>query len=231
VRDLGRAGELPEAHRVPAVLGRDVAPFHVEPSGVLLAALDERGAALRDVPPKIVDYLKPYAAALARRADAHGCLPWTLFRTDLLRGQWLVIWRDIANRLEAAPLERTSPRDPVPLNTCYGTTVPDEFTACWLAAWLNSDPIRSIACALAERAGGGAFRFAARVVGALPLPPRGARELRELVRIGRDAAAGKEWTPDDLDDLATRALALDHRSAALLRALGDALRRDADGNR
>jgi len=231
VRDLAHAGELPEKHRVPAVLGRDVAPFRLAPSCVLLAALDERGAPLRDVPPEIVGYLKPHAGALARRADAHGCLPWTLFRTDLLRGRRLVIWRDIANRLEAAPLERTSPRDPVPLNTCYGAIVPDEFTACWLAAWLNSGPIRGLACVLAERASGGAFRFAAGVVGALPLPRRDAPELRELVRIGRDAAAGKECTTDDLDDLASRALALDRRAAALLHAVGDALRRDADGNR
>ncbi|OYV62999.1 MAG: hypothetical protein B7Z72_14600, partial [Gemmatimonadetes bacterium 21-71-4] len=170
LRDDRRRDELPASCRWPAVLGRDVAPFHLEPSAWLLAALTDRGVPLADPPGDVVAYLKPFAGRLARRADARGAPPWALFRTDMLRSPWLVIWRDIAARLEAAPLCREAPQAPIPLNTCYGVAVPDAYTAQWLAAYLNSAPARDVAAALAERASGGMFRFSASTVGALPLP-------------------------------------------------------------
>jgi hypothetical protein len=230
VRELARAEELPRACRATAVLGSDVAPFHVTPSATLLAAVDEWGRPLRAVPGEVAAYLESHRLTLSRRADGRDAPAWALFRTDLMRPGWLVLWRDIAGRLEAAALERRSRHDPVPLNTCYGVLTSDRASAMWLAAWLNSGPVRAIAAVLAERASGGTYRFAAGVVGAVPLP-RDGPPLARLARIGIDATAGKEWDQDDLDAAAQAALALDHRTAVRLRALGDALRRNAGRDR
>ena len=232
VRDLTRADELPRACRVAAVQGRDVSPFLVRPGAALLAALDGRGAALPVVPREVVDYLAPHLALLRRRADARGVQAWTLFRTELLHTRWLVLWRDIAGRLESAVLERADAGAPVPLNSCYGVSAQDAYTAYWLCAYLNSAPARAMACALAERASGGAFRFDGRTVGALPLPPHtGTPPVRALAAIGRTACGGFAWSQDDLDRHAADALGLDGASATSLAALDAALRRTALGNR
>jgi hypothetical protein len=227
VRELSRAEELPGTHRVPAVLGRDVAPFTIQPSAVVLAALDAGGNPCRSVPREITEYLRPYAAALAARADARRAPPWALFRTDLLRARWIVLWRDIANRLEAAVLERQGRGDPIALNTCYGVVVPDEFTACWLSAWLNSTPIRAVASALAERASGGAFRFSAITVGRLPVPTHtNDAPVRTLADIGRAARHGEEWDEDAIDSHVRAALRLAGDAGGVLEQLDSALRRD-----
>ncbi len=232
VRNLAHADELPDACRVPAIQGRDIRPFAVHPSAWLLAALDDAGSPLRDVEPGVAAYLAMHRSALARRADARQGPPWTLFRTDLLRSRWLVVWRDIAGRLEAAALERRSRRDPVPLNTCYGVAVPDEFTACWLSAWLNSSPLRAAATALAERASGNAFRFSATTVGQLPVPPRtDGPALRSLAAIGGAARRGEDWNQHDLDSNVLASLGLEETVAGALGRLDAALRRDAGRNR
>jgi hypothetical protein len=228
LRDQSRAGDLPASYRRPAVLGRDVSPFAARPSAWLLAAVDEAGEPLERAPEDVVSYLAPFAARLRHRTDARAAPAWALFRTDLLRGPHLVIWRDIAPRLEATPLDREAPDAPVPLNTCYGVRVSDAFTAHWLSAYLNSSPARNLASALAERASGGAFRFSASIVGALPLPANpAAGAVRALAAFGAEAARGEHWDPDDLDALASRALGLDPDVAALLAYLGHALCRDA----
>jgi hypothetical protein len=232
LRDAARADELPRGCRVPAVQGRDVAPFAVRPGAWLLAALASDGRPLPRAPRDVEEYLAPFAARLARRADARGQSGWALFRTEMLRSPYLVIWRDIAPRLEAAVLRRDAPDAPVPVNTCYGLAVPDLYTAHWLAAWLNSTPIRNVAAALAERASGGAFRFSAGVVGALPLPAcRATADVRRLAAIAEAAQRGEEWEPDDLDTHAALALGLAPETSQLLAYLGDALRRDAGGHR
>ena len=232
LRTLARADELPRACRRPAVLGRDVEPFAVHPSHVLLAAIDARGAALERPPEEVRAFLAPYVSRLARRADARAAPPWALFRTEILRGPWLVIWRDIAFRLEAVALRRDAPEAPVPLNTCYGVAVPDAYTAHWLAGYLNSAAARNVAAGLAERASGGAYRFSAGTVGALPLPPDFAsHHVRGLADIAATAAAGEGWDAHDLDAHALRALGLAPETASLLDYLGDALRRDAGGHR
>jgi hypothetical protein len=234
VRETARAHELPADCRVPAILGRDLAPFRLTPSCVMLAAIDGDGRPLAQPPRAVAEFLRPHTARLARRADAKGeppDRPWTLFRTELLRARWIVLWRDIADRLEAAVLERRDARSPIPLNTCYGAAVPDRYTAHWLAAWLNSAPARAIAAALAERASGGAFRFAAATVGALPLPPdTSSATVRALSDLGA-AAVRHEWSSHDLDSLAARALGLDAGTSAELGRLGDALRRNTDRHR
>ncbi|MFI5279068.1 MAG: Eco57I restriction-modification methylase domain-containing protein [Gemmatimonadales bacterium] len=228
VRDLAHAQELPDACRVPAIQGRDVRPFTIAPSAWLLAALDDLGNPLRDVDPDVAAYIAEHRGALARRADARHGPPWTLFRTDLLRSRWLVVWRDIAGRLESAALERRSRLDPVPLNTCYGVSVPDEYTACWLSAWLNSAPIRATAAALAERASGGAFRFSGTTVGQLPVPSRtDGPALRALAAIGGAARCGEDWSQHDLDAHVLASLGLEATVAGALGRLDASLRRDA----
>lgn len=232
VRRLGAAHDLPDSCRAPALLGRDLGPFALAPSAVVLAAVDEHGRPLASVPDDVHRYLQPHAGILRRRADARGdrVPPWALFRTDLLRSEWVVLWRDIAPRLEAAVLRRDAPSAPIPLNTCYGSPVPDEFTAAWLSALLNSRLIRSLAASVAERASGGAFRFSAGTVGALPLPADPASgPVRSLAAIGCAAAHGEPHDPDDLDALVALALDLGEETTQRLRYLGDALCRDAGG--
>jgi hypothetical protein len=231
VRDLDRADELPGACRVRAIQGRDIRPFVITPSAWLLAALDDVGNPIREVDPAVAAHIATHRAALARRADARHGPPWSLFRTDLLRSRWLVIWRDIAGRLEAAVLERRSRSDAVPLNTCYGVAVPDEFTACWLSAWLNGAPIRAAAAALAERASGGAFRFSATTVGRLPVPERtDGPLLRSLAAIGGAARRGEDWSQHDIDAHVLASLGLEAAVAGALGRLDSALRRDARGD-
>jgi hypothetical protein len=232
LRERALADDLPRSCRLPAVLGRDISPFDVRPSGWLLAALTDCGAPLDHPPQDVLQYLAPFAGRLARRADAHGAPAWALFRTEILRSPHLVIWRDIAPRLEAAWLCREAPDAPIPLNTCYGVAVPDRHTAHWLTAYLNSAPVRNVAAALAERATGGAFRFSAATVGALPLPAhRATADVHALAAIAEEAAQGEGWDSDDLDTHAALALDLTPDVIALLAYLGDTLRRDAGGHR
>lgn len=230
VRPASRADELPRACRAMAILGRDLAPFRIRPSAAVLAAVDASGAPCRTVPRDVAEFLRPHASRLARRADARTASAWTLVRTDLLRGGWLVLWRDIAPRLEAAVLHRSA-GGPVPLNTCYGVVAADAWAAWWLSAWLNSAPVRSLAMVLAERASGGAYRFAAGTVGALPLPRRfDDPAVRALAEIGRAAHEGGEWDDDALAHHATAALGLEPGVARILARLDHALRRSTDGD-
>jgi hypothetical protein len=232
LRDASHADELPRSCRVPAIQGRDIAPFVIRPGACLLAALDADGAPLAQAPPDVREYLAQFAGRLSRRADARGESAWALFRTEMLRSPYLVIWRDIAPRLEAAVLRRDAPDAPIPVNSCYGVAVPDAYTANWLAAWLNSAPIRNVAAALAERASGGAFRFSAGLVGALPIPAcRATPDVHRLAAIAEAAGRGEEWDPDDLDTRAALALGIAPETRQLLAYLGDALRRDTGGHR
>jgi hypothetical protein len=232
VRDRGDAGDLPPRWTRPAVQGRDITPFRVEPGALVLAALDRAGRPLAEAPQEVAAYLAPHRGVLARRADAAHAPAWALFRTELLAGPWLVVWRDIADRLEAAPLDRRAADAPIPLNTCYGVAAADERQAWWLSAWLNSTPLRAVACAIAERGSGGAFRFSAATVGALPLPPTDDTGLlHALARLGRDAAGGDLRSLHDIDALALDALGLPACTADDLARLGAALCRDARGRR
>jgi hypothetical protein len=231
LRPAAKADQLPPSCRRSAVLGRDVAPFVVRPSHVVLAAVDARGAPVARPPHEVTAYLEPFTARLARRSDARNAAPWALFRTEILRSPWLVLWRDIAFRLEAAALRRDAPDSPIPLNTCYGVGVPDEYTAHWLAGYLNSASARNVAAALAERASGGAYRFSALTIGALPLPPHPRdHDGQCLAEIAAAAARGDSWDLHDLDTHAARALGLAPDIAAILSYLGDTLRRDARGH-
>ena len=232
VRDRARADELPPDCRVPAIQGRDIRAFRAEPSAVLLAALDRAGRPLRSPPQSVVTFLTPHRHALERRADNDGMPLWALFRTDLVGPRWLVIWRDIATALEGAWLDRANPAAPIPLNTCYGVAVPDAFTAAWVSAWLNSPVIGAAALAIAERASGGAYRFSAGTVGALPLPARSdIPATRALARLAEGATRGDTWDPRELDHHVAAALGLAPADVLALARLGAALRRGAGGDR
>jgi len=227
LRDGSAAAELPSAWARRAIQGRDVGPYRAEPGAVVLAAIDAGGAPLRTAPAEVAAFLAPHRTRLARRADAARAPAWALFRTELLAAPWVVIWRDIADRLEAAPLDRRRPDAPIPLNTCYGVAVDGELTAWWLSAWLNSGPLRAVASAIAERGSGGVYRFSAATVGMLPIPPREDPALfGELAMLARRAADGDPRSPDAIDTLVTRALDLAPALAAALARLGAALRRD-----
>lgn len=224
------AGELPGL-QARALQGRDIGPFELKPSIWMLAALDERGAPLRQAPPQVSAWLAAHRRTLERRADASGAPLWAVFRTELLRHRWIVVWRDIAARLEAAVIDRSQPGAPIPLNTCYGVGVDDARTAHWLAAWLNSSLVRRAAELLAERASGGCFRFAAGTIAALPVPHAASPALGALARIGEAAVSRKAWDHDELDRIVAGALGLPAGFFAELSGTGNAVRRGTGGDR
>lgn len=152
----------------PAIRGRDVSPLLARPSVRLLWPADARGRPLERLPAPIERHLRAQRDRLERRRDYAGGPWWQLYRTAAATGRWRVIWSDLARRLSAAPLRDP---DPVPLNTCYVVTLPDEGAMLALAAWLSSSPIGALARVVAEPAANGYARFGARAVGAVPLPP------------------------------------------------------------
>jgi hypothetical protein len=224
MRPAVRADELPASHRLPAILGRDITPFHVRPSAAVLVVVGRDGRPLHTADRQVLEFLAPHRRRLERRTDARSAPLWAVFRTDLLGGRWLVVWRDIAPRLEAAVVERPGNSGPVPMNSCYGVIAPDAFSAHWLAAFLNSTTARGIAAALAERAAGGCFRFDARTVGAVPLPEPSDPHLPALAAIARAAADNEPWDQHELDHLAARALAIDTSVVPVLGTLAPAVR-------
>lgn len=227
LRPHERAAELPAPHRLAAIRGADIAPFRIRPGSVILAAIGPDGAPLPSAGDDVSAHLEPYAKKLERRTDSRGCPAWTLFRTDLARRGWFVLWRDIAPVLMAACLERDQGSEPVPLNTCYGVSVPDAHAAAWLVALLNSAALRVVAAVLADRASSGAYRFNAAAVGALPTPLHTATdEVQALAAIGKAATRGEPWDQNELDSLSYRALGLRTPVAAALRELAAALCRD-----
>jgi hypothetical protein len=112
------------------------------------------------------------------------------------------VWADLARRLVAAPLTGAEGAPLVPLNSCYVVAASTADTARMLAAWLNARPIGRLATVGAVPAAGGARRYTARTVGALPLPAA-AREDPALValatRLARDPSQ-REALQEELDD-------------------------------
>jgi hypothetical protein len=151
----------------PAIRGRDVRPFVATPSATLLWPADLRGAPWQHLPPEVAAYLDPARMRLERRADQHGGPWWQLFRTRAATAPHRIAWRDLAPELQAAAVHDA---DAVPLNSCYVAALSSTAVADSLAAWLNATPIRALARIRAEPAAGGCARFAARAVGAVPLP-------------------------------------------------------------
>lgn len=175
----------------PAVRGRDVRPFTATPGAMLLWPADPRGVPWPRLPAALTAHLGPQMSRLQRRADQHGGPWWQLFRTRAATAPHRVIWRDLAAELQAAAIGHA---EAVPLNSCYVAAVASSEIAQSLAAWLNATPVRAIARMRAEPAAGGCARFAARTVGALPLP-RGVLGHPVLVSLARSGAGGRNTQP------------------------------------
>lgn len=172
--------ELAEFTR-PALRGRDVRHLDAASSVRLLWPADSRGVPMRSLPTPLARHLAQYRDALEARSDNQRGPWWQLFRTGAATSRWRVIWTDIARRLRAAPLPDPAP---VPLNTCYVIPVRNQRQMFALAAWLNSTVCTVLAQSVAEAASGGHFRFGARAVGSLPLPP-GCLDNDTLAALGR----------------------------------------------
>jgi hypothetical protein len=79
-----------------------------------------------------------------------------------------VLWRDLSPKLEATYVGP----DIAPLNTVYFVAFDDRARARVFEALLNSEPVRSVAYALGERARGGWRRHFSWVMRLLPIPHR-----------------------------------------------------------
>ena len=189
-----------------AVRGRDVRAFEARGGTRLLWPCDTRGAPLAELPPVAARYLAQHTAELRRRADHAGGPPWTLFRTRAASAPYRVVWSDLAQRLEAAPMTGRECRLLIPLNSCYVTPVRDAVTAFRLAAWVNSTWCRAVARSTADPASGGFARFNARVVGALPAPAAVDTD-PDLLELGR-RGANLTLTQEMLDDRCAELLSL-----------------------
>lgn len=190
-----------------AVRGRDVRAFVVQPRQRLLWPADAQGEPWARLPPPVARHLAQYAAQLQRRADLVAGPWWQLFRVRAATSPHRVIWGDLARRLEAASLPEATA---VPLNSCYVIATREAHHAGTLTAWLNSSWIRALARLSAEPAAGGAARFGARAVGAVPW----VESILAHPDLGHVAAE-----PETLDTIVAEALALDARDRDALAPL------------
>jgi hypothetical protein len=153
-----------------AVRGRDIKPGTVNSSRWIRWPCDEKGNALRTLPPRAAAYFRSQRDRLSRRADYREGPPWTLFRTRAALGDHRVVWPDLSRRLEAASLTGYAAAF-IPMNTCYVLNAADATCARVIAALLNSTWLRALAAIRAPLAASGFRRFNARVIEDLPLPP------------------------------------------------------------
>lgn len=160
----------------PVLQGRDIATCSTfgdsmftgsMPPGRILWPIGPDGAPLLELPGVLRDYFEEHRERLEERSDYRPSGPlWQLFRLhDELKGE-KVVWRDFSEELEAA----AAPAQVIPLNTVYFLPAPSRAGAELLARTLNSDPIRALALAIAERARGGWRRHLAWVMRLLPIP-------------------------------------------------------------
>jgi hypothetical protein len=133
-----------------------------------------------------------------------------------------VVWPDLARQLTAAALTSRSDIEVIPLNTCYLARVRSANRAHAMAGWLNSTWIKALAMLQAVPASSGFFRFNARVINHLPLPPAALHD-RALIRLARHARSGKA-IQTELDALVADHLGL---SGGAQRALFAALDRSS----
>ncbi|MGH7594286.1 MAG: Eco57I restriction-modification methylase domain-containing protein [Gemmatimonadales bacterium] len=197
----------------PAIRGRDIRPFTCSSVARLLWPANEHGVPWAELPDPVARHLAKYVAQLQRRADQQRGPWWQLFRTRAATAAHRVVWRDLAFELQATVVHNPQA---VPLNTYYVAAVPSAAIAGSLAAWLNSGPIRALARMSAEPAAGGYARFAARVIGNLPLPTS---VLGHPVLIALNHAAADHDVQSALDDCATDLLGLTTAERNLLNEL------------
>ena len=196
-----------------ALRGRDIRAFQLQAPTRFLWPADARGAPWPNLPPQLVDYLAAHRAILSRRADLHDACWWRLFRTSAATAAHRVAWGDLARRLEATVVYDT---EVIPINSCYVAAVPSASAAESLTAWLNCSWIRALARLRAEPAAGGAARFGARAVGAVPLPRA---VLGHPVLAALTHAAADHDVHVALDDCAADLLGLSYDDRALLAPL------------
>lgn len=196
-----------------ALRGRDVRAFHWQCQTRLLWPADPHGHPWAQLPGELISYLTPHRAALQRRADLHGERWWQLFRTSAATSPHRVVWGDLARRLEASLVTET---EVIPINSCYVAALPTANAAGSLVAWLNCTWIRALARVRAEPAAGGAARFGARAVGAVPLPRP---VLGHPVLAALACAAETHDVSEALDDCTADLLELDADDRAVLAPL------------
>jgi hypothetical protein len=196
-----------------ALRGRDIRAFRLRAPTRLLWPADAHGEPWRNLPPQVGEYLATHRTTLSRRVDLHDALWWRLFRTRAATAPHRVAWGDLARRLEATLVPDA---DVIPINSCYVAALPSAMAAKALTAWLNCTWIRALARLRAEPAAGGAARFGARTVGAVPLPSAVLR-LPDLAAM-TDAAATRD-VQADLDECSADLLDLTHDDRAALATL------------
>jgi hypothetical protein len=202
----GAVGVIDPLHVRPALRGRDVAPFLIEPRLELLWTHDHDGRPHLRLPADLSAYLAPFAERLRRRTDARQQPWWALFRTIGASPVPRTVWRDLSSTLSASALAAGSPT--IPLNTCYVTLHENDEDALALAALLNSSALRWLARVEADEARGGYRRYNARTVGSLPIPERGST-WADLAAFARSAhARPNAIDQDELDDLVASAFHL-----------------------
>jgi hypothetical protein len=193
---------------MPALRGRDVSAFRVEPRLFLYWTHDPAGRPLAELPDEMSERFAPHLDRLRRRADYRSGPPWQVYRTGLARAPHRVLWADLGRRLGAA----APAADVVPLNTVYGIATRERAGAAALVALLNARWLTALACAGADPARGGFYRFNARVVSQLPVPPASSPAWDTLAALGErgltdDAVVADLLTLDALDRRALDRLA------------------------
>ncbi|KPK07640.1 MAG: hypothetical protein AMS20_02375 [Gemmatimonas sp. SG8_28] len=201
----------------PAVRGRDVRPFAVAASRVVLWAYQRSGIPRQTLPARAAAFVTRHAEVLAARVDYRGGPLWTLFRTEPALSGHRVVWRDIARRPTAAVLDQLM-ATAVPLNSCYVASFPDRMTALAASAVLNSCWAAALIHVTADEARGGYRRCNARAIGTVPLP-RSSGALRSLAELAREAHHASSVAHADLDASVAQALGLPEPIQARLRAL------------
>lgn len=167
---LSKAEDLPLA--LPTVRGKNIRPFSYTCNQKILFTHDiSTGDVLQELPPSAEDHLRAFEVPLHTRSDLRGTMPWwTLFRVRKEGVGWRVVWRDVAQRLEAAVLPPLDQGGPVNLNSTYAVALESQDDAQALCAWLNADAVTEYLRPAAQRARNGYFRFDAGLVSSVPIP-------------------------------------------------------------
>lgn len=198
-RARAELGESWEAWTRPVVRGRDCREWTVDASRRVLWGYDERLEARTSAPDDVRAYLDAHRARLEGRSDFRQGAPlWQLFRLKQGLTRPKVLWRDLSPKLEATYVGP----DIAPLNTVYFVAFDDRARARVFEALLNSEPVRSVAYALGERARGGWRRHFSWVMRLLPVPHRVETVLRGDAPVESllDAAELRVLDGDDADE-------------------------------
>lgn len=152
----------------PVIRGRDSRAWRVRRERLIWWAYDAQLNPREDLPRKLREYFERHREQLQARSDHREAQPlWQVFRVKPGVDTPKVIWRDLSPGLEAAFARGGA----LPLNTVYFVPFASSARARIFEALLNSEPVRAVAYALAERARGGWRRHFAWVIRMLPVPP------------------------------------------------------------